>query len=354
MSPRNPAVPSEIPADPFGERRPAAFRECMQLLGGRFHFETDSAQLLHIVRCAYANLPPHKLSATAPHFRVKLLLASKAPRHQPAGMAHEPPRVRPFAGGGILCGAMESANFMALTPKQRSALVVISQDMLEFPYHIRYELLEFAVYALAARVQKLVPLHAACVGGNGQGILLLGASGAGKSTLALHCLLEGFDFLAEDSVLVKPEGLLATGVANFLHIRVDSRFLSGTSNALATRKSAVIRRRSGIEKFEIDLRRPRYRLAPAPQRIGALVFISSKSAGSRSLLTPLRRAAVAELLASDQRYAASQPGWSSFARQASALPAFELRRGHHPLQAVEALRALLARDLMTVGRRERR
>jgi hypothetical protein len=355
MSPRSRAVPPEIPSDPFGERRAAAFRECMQLLGGRFHFETDSTRLLHIVRYAYAKLPPHKLSATAPHFRVKLLLASKGRLPQAARMAREPPRVRPFAGGGILCGAMESANFMALSPRQRSALVVISQDMLEFPYHIRYELLEFAVYALAARVQKLVPLHAACVGGNGQGILLLGASGAGKSTLALHCLLEGFEFLAEDSVLVKPDGLLATGIANFLHVRVDSlRFLRDTNSAAATRKSAVIRRRSGVEKFEINLRRSPYRLAPAPQRIGALVFISSKSAGNRPLLTPLRGAAIAELLASDQRYAASQPGWSSFARQASGLPAFELRRGHHPVQAVEALRALLPSDLITVGRRERR
>jgi hypothetical protein len=355
MSSRSRGVPPEIPADPFGERRPAAFRERMQLLGGQFQFETDSTRLLRIVRFAYAKLPSHRLSAAAPHFRIKLLLASQGRLHRSTQMAREPPRVRPLAGGGIFCGAMESANFMTLSPEQRSALVVVSQDMLEFPYHIRYELLEFAVYMLAARVQKLVPLHAACVGGNGQGILLLGASGAGKSTLALHCLMKGFDFLAEDSVLVKPDGLLATGVANFLHVRADSlRFFTGASSAAAIRKSAVIRRRSGVEKFEIDLRRPQFRLAPAPQRIGALVFISSKSAGNRPLLTPLRGAAVTDLLASDQRYAASQPGWSSFARQASRLPAFELRRGHHPLQAVEALRELLPGGVIPAGRRERR
>src|SRR5205807_7043764 len=105
---------------------------------------------------------------------------------------------------------------------QRSALVVVSQDMLEFPYHVRYEMLEFAVYVLASRMQGLVPLHAACVGRGGQGILLLGPSGSGKSTVSLQCLLEGLDFLAEDSVLVKPDGLLATGVASFLHVRPDS------------------------------------------------------------------------------------------------------------------------------------
>jgi hypothetical protein len=250
---------------------------------------------------------------------------------------------------------MESANFMALTPQQRSALVVVSPEMLEFPYHIRYELLEFAVFMLAARVQRLVPLHAACVGGNRRGILLLGASGAGKSTLALHCLLQGFDFLAEDSVLVRPNGLLATGVANFLHIRADSlRFLANAGSVAAIRKSAVIRRRSGVEKFEIDLRRPQYRLAPEPQRISALVFVSPKSAGKRPLISSLRGDAILERLASDQRYAASQPGWKSFARQASGLPAFELRRGNHPLRAVEALRELLARGPIPVGGPSRR
>ena len=346
--------PADIPADPFGERRPAAFHERIQLLGGQFHFESDSKRLLQIVRFAYAKLPPHRFSGSTASFRVRLVLASKA-RHRSTPIVREPPRVRPVAGGGIFCGAMESANFMALTPQQRSAVVVVSPDMLEFPYHIRYELLEFAVYMLAARVQRLVPLHAACVGGNRQGILLLGASGAGKSTLALHCLLQGFDFLAEDSVLVRPDGLLATGVANFLHVRADSlRFLMDAGSAAAIRESAVIRRRSGVEKFEIDLRRPQYRLALAPQRISVLVFISSKSAGNRPLLTPLRGAAIPELLASDQRYAASQPGWKSFARHASRLPAFELRRGNHPMRAVEALRELLPRDPIAVGGREGR
>jgi len=354
MRARSRDLPPDHLADPFAERRPAAFHERIQLLGGQFHFETDSPRLLRIMRFAYAKLPPHRFSGSTPSFRVRLVLASKRARRS-TPIVREPPRVRPLAAGGILCGAMESANFMTLTPQQRSALVVVSPDMLEFPYHIRYELLEFAVYMLAARVQRLVPLHAACVGGNRQGILLLGSSGAGKSTVALHCLLQGFDFLAEDSVLVRPDGLLATGVANFLHVRADSlRFLMDAGTAAAIRQSAVIRRRSGVEKFEIDLRSPQYRLAQAPQRIRALVFISSKSAGNRPLLTPLRGAAILERLAPDQRYAASQAGWKSFARQASRLPAFELRRGDHPLRAVEALRELLPRGAIPVGRQERR
>ena len=314
----------------------------MQLLGGQFHFETDSPRLRRIVQLAYAGLPSHRLSSAAPRCLVRLLLTStRHPRHAIQARS-EPPRVRPLAGGGILCGAMDGANFAAITEQQRSALIVVSQDMLRFPYHIRYELLEFAVYVLAARVQKLVPLHAACVGRDGQGVLLLGPSGSGKSTLALHCLLQGLEFLAEDSVLVRPEGLLATGVANFLHVRADSlRFLTDAGSAALIRKSCVIRRRSGVEKFEIDLRRPQYRLAPAPLRIRAVVFVSPRSAGNRPLLAPLRKAALTEQLAASQQYAANQPGWSSFRRQVSGLPGFELRRGRHPLEAAQALIELL-------------
>lgn len=334
---------AEPPPDPFRERRRAALHERMQLLGGRFHFETDSPALHSIVQRAYARLPSHRLPGAAPRFLVRLQLTPTEHSRHAIRTHSEPPRVRPLAGAGILCGAMESANFAAITAEQRSALIVVSPDMLRFPYHIRYELLEFAVYVLASRVQKLLPLHAACVGRDGQGVLLLGPSGAGKSTVALHCLLQGLEFLAEDSLLVRPEGLLATGVANFLHVRADSlRFVTDPGSAALIRRSGVIRRRSGVGKFEIDLRRPRYRLAPAPLRISAVIFLSPADAGGGALLAPLRKTALTRQLAASQRYAASQPGWSSFSRQVAALPAFELRRGHHPLEAAQALIELLA------------
>ena len=133
--------------------------------------------------------------------------------------------------------------------------------MLRYPYHLRYELLEFAVYTLAARTQGLVPLHAACIGHGGHGVLLLGDSSSGKSTVALHCLLNGLEFLAEDSVLVEPRTLRATGVANFLHLRSDSlRWLTRKSDLARVRRSPLIRRRSGARKFELDLRQGGYPL----------------------------------------------------------------------------------------------
>jgi energy-coupling factor transporter ATP-binding protein EcfA2 len=315
----------------------------VQLLGGQFDFETDSARLLRIVRQAYARLPAHRLAAVAPRLRIRLLITPGATARAATRTVREPPPVRPLAGAGILGGAMGCANFVALTPRQHAALIVVARDMLRYAYHIRYELLEFAVYVLAARVQRLVPLHAACLGYGKHGLLLIGPSGSGKSTVVLHGLLAGLDFLAEDSVLVKPQGLLATGVANFVHLRRDSlRFFAGPERATLIRRSSVIRRRSGVEKLEIDLRRPPYRLAGAPLPIRAVVFISARSAGSRALLTRLSTSVVLERLAASQRYATQQPGWRAFRERVARLPGYELRRGPHPLAAVEAVRRLLA------------
>ena len=291
------------------------------------------------MRLAYDRLPPHRFSRDVPHFRVKLVLTPPAPR---SGRGAEPAHVRALAAGGILCGAIDGSGFATLTVSERNALIVVPHNLLRYAYHVRYELLEFAVYILAARMQRLVPLHAACIGRRGQGILLLGPSGSGKSTLVLQCLHEGLDFLAEDSVLVRPQSLLATGVANFLHLRPDAlRFLDSTTRRALLRTSPIIRRRSGERKLEIDLRRPAYRLAAAPLRIQAVLFLSTQRASSGRLLVPMPRSALLERLAVSQRYAATQAGWGLFRDKVSALPSFELRRGSHPHESVEVLRGLL-------------
>jgi hypothetical protein len=170
--------------------------------------------------------------------------------------------VQPLAAGGVIAGVVAGGSFMTVAPGARTALVALAPDVMRFPYHARYELLEFAVYSLAGRAQGLVPLHAACVGRAGAGALVLGSSGAGKSTLMLHCLLAGLEFLAEDSVLVEPAGLLASGIGSFLHLRARGRhFAEGTRHGRHIARSPLILRRSRIAKFEVDLRDRRFAAA---------------------------------------------------------------------------------------------
>jgi len=326
----------DIEADPFGERSVISGRREFQLMGGRFHFESDSPEILRLVDAAYEGLPRHRFLPRPPRFRVRLVLAATAGKRKGA------PAIRMLNGAGFLGSATDASTFAVLSPADRTALIFVSREMLRLPYHVRYELIEFAVFTLASRSQHLVPLHAACVGLNGRGILLMGPSGAGKSTVALQCLSEGFEFLAEDSVFVAPESMRATGTANFLHVRADSlRWLGRSSTRSIISRSPVIRRRSGVKKFEVDLRRKEFRLAKTPLKIVGVAFLSPRSAGTGPMLHRLSVADTLQRLKQEQAYGAGLPQWRAFSRHLLQLGGFEIRRGAHPSDSVEALRSLL-------------
>jgi len=342
MSPKK--TSDDISADPFQEHGSRLSPGRIRLLGCDFEFETDGPGLRRIVDWAYAGLPRHKLSSSVPRLKVRL---ARAPRDSGSGgrrkaVRSEIPRIEMLSGADFLGATTSASDFVVLSPAQGTGLIVVSPRLLRSSYHVRYELLEFAVFTLATRVQGLIGLHAACVGRGGRGLLLMGDSGAGKSTAALHCLLRGLEFLSEDSVFVAPDSLLATGIANFAHVRRDSlRFVPREARALI-RRSPVIKRRSGVEKFEIDLRRPEFRPAPRPLEIAACVFMTAERAGGAApLAAPLRRAELLERLQAAQPYAAHQPGWMRFRQRMTGIPAFELRRGGHPEQTVGELEKIL-------------
>ena len=138
----------------------------------------------------------------------------------------------------------------------------------------------------------------------------------------------------------RPKTLLATGVGTFLHVRTDAPALENGHDRWI-RRSRVIRRRSGIEKFEVDVRRPPGRIAPTALKIKAVVFVSSRRARDATVLVPLPRRDAVRRLTASQAYAAGQAQWKEFVKRAGCLPAFELRRGDGPEAAVRALRELL-------------
>jgi hypothetical protein len=347
MITKNRRVDPDIESDPFGERTATmSVRTGLQLMGGRFHFDSNSPELLRLVDAAYAGLPPHRFSANPPEFHVRLML-TPGPRRRGSGLPvarrqSEPPPIFMLSSADLLGGATESSTFVVLSPEQRSAFVSVSRDMLRFPYHTRYELIEFAVFTLASRAQRLVPAHAACVGIDGRGILLMGPSGSGKSTVALHSLLNGFDFLSEDSVFIAPQSMRATGTANFLHVRADSlSWFARSAASTLIRRSPIIRRRSGVEKFEVDLRRGEFHLAKAPLKIVGVAFLSSQSAGKGPLLRSLSDSDTLARLKREQAYGASLPQWHTFSRTLLRLGGVEILRGPHPSTSVEVLRSLL-------------
>lgn len=326
-------------ADPFGERqRLTAFRA--RLLGGRFEFETDSAELRRLVESVYARLPQHRASSRAPRFRVRLRLDELEARKHARGA----PPVELIAGGRMLAGAAAPSSFAVMAPECHSAIVNVSRDLLRFPHNVRYELIEFAVFTLAARALGLVPLHAGCVGLRRRGLLLIGDSGAGKSTLTLQCALAGLDFLAEDSVLVAPGTLRATGVPNFAHVCRDGLKYLPPPLAASVRRAPRIRRRSGATKFEIDLRDPVFKLAEPPLSLFTTVFLSTERARAGKVLAPLSRRETRARLYASQPYGAAQRGWTEFCHLMTRRPAFELKRTAHPAGAAAVLKSLLIRE----------
>jgi hypothetical protein len=332
-----PVVPRSSLSDPFLERAAHRFKRRITILGQDFRFESNSRRMLKLVDAAYARLPKHRLRGQSEAIQLRLHLTRSARR----GGTRLPADMQMHGALGLLCGTMDSHNFAALSPATRTGLVVASPELLSYPYEARYQLIEFAVFTLACRGQGLIPLHAACIGLRGRGLLLMGESGAGKSTLSMLCAANGMEFLTEDATFVAPESMLGTGVTNYLHVRKDAlRYLGDRKLAALVRKAPVIRRRSGIMKYEVDLRTTGFRLAAAPLEIAGVVFLTRRR-GRGALLMPMPASRSIARLELVQSYGAAQPGWREFARRARWLPAYEMRRGEHPLAAVEALRSLL-------------
>ena len=224
---RNADVVPDLYADPFRERADSSSHFEADVLGARFRFESNSRVLLQLAREAYDGLPRYRFRSTASLLTLKLVLRPRALPGRRA--ACEPPALDMFSIGGWLGAGSLASDFVLLWPQLRAGVVVVSREMSAFPYHTRYELIEFAVFTLAARCQRLVPLHAACVGMRGRGTLLMGPSGSGKSTVTMLSLMQGLDFLSEDSVFVDPGSMYAGGVPNYLHVRPDAlRWLDPT------------------------------------------------------------------------------------------------------------------------------
>src|SRR5262249_45345645 len=143
---------ADLFADPFAESQAPRVARRIPLLGAQFQFESEHVGLLRLVDHAFADLPRYRLARREPILRLRLQLTS-APRK---ARRSEPPSLRMMSGAGLLAGAADGSTFAVLSPEQRAGLVAVAPQMLRFPYHTRYELIEFAVFTLAARVLGLV------------------------------------------------------------------------------------------------------------------------------------------------------------------------------------------------------
>ena len=326
--------------NPFGEDTETQLHARASVLGGDFTIRSSARKLLELAIEAFGGLPTHRLERRPPRFTVRIVLNDRQ-RTWTRGNAPPPPVFS--SGAGLLTATIDAGNFAVMDPGMSRALISVSKAMLENSYYPRYELIELACLTLATRVQGLAPLHAACVGANGYGVLLIGGSGTGKSTLCLHALAGGMQLLSEDSAFVAPTRLRVTGVPNYLHLARDALgFLPPGALRRAIERSPVIERRSGARKLEVDVRKLHANVPRKPLRLVATVFLSRRAASRAHALRTVNRDACIRKLRREQPYAVHTfPGWAAFERRVAALPSYELRRTEHPDIAVRQLRELL-------------
>ncbi len=328
--------------DPFLERIVTPFSARYHLLGSQFSLESNDRRLMRLCAHAFSGLPRHRFPGGSDRLQIRLILhdIDAKPAGQRKGLA---PELRTYGWNNVFGATMGPDTLALLSPPTGFGLIVVSKPMLAFPYQLRYELIEFSAFVLAARRRDLVPLHGACIALNGQGVLLLGDRGAGKSVTSLACLADGLEFVAEDGLVVCPTTLLTSGLSSFLHLRADSLHLfHGLTKAHRMLKSPTIVRRSGVPKVEIDVRKIGVKLARSSVEIRAIVFLSGRKSRSAGLATPLARTVARDWLAQSQPYASSLPQWRTFARRISGVPAYAVARGDQPQDIVAAIREILA------------
>ena len=325
--------------DPFGERTPPRARTRLSVLGGDVAVESTDATLLELTVDAFGGLPRHRLGGRPRKLKASLVLTHHK-RTWPRGA--EPPRPVLSAGNGLLCATVDAGNYAVVDVSTSRALVCVSAAMLRHAYHARYELIEFAILTLASRAQSLVPLHAACIGSAASGLLLMGPSGAGKSTLGLHALAGGMRLLSEDSAFVALAGLKITAAPSYLYLQREAlAFLPPGGLRQRILQSPRIRRRSGVVKYQLNLREMRSRIPRSPLKLAATVFLSRRSTRRQSALKPLNQETFLRRLRREQPYASGMSNWGDFERRIARRPAYELLRTEHPDIAVRELRALL-------------
>ena len=240
-------------------------------LGFQLDLATNSRDVIDAAAECWA---PDTLEFERPPMEIRVIV-------RPDGVLAPQPSFR--SQGHLYSVVSDADNFAVADLQSLFAYVCVSEQTAGDHAWLRWFFVESLGYTLLAQ-RYLVPVHAACVGRNGSGVLLCGPSGAGKSTLSFACARAGWTYIADDCTWLLPgsDDRMAFGRSRQVRLRVDAPRLFPELAGWAERA-----RPNGKLAMEVPLCEFPHIRTSARCAVRGLVFLDRQSgAGARAETLP--------------------------------------------------------------------
>ena len=254
------------------------------MLGVPVVFETNSAQVLELVRAAYGD-DSSRDGAGRGHLRVRIIADPDlvaADTLAPVASLPEPDRLVLRLGGGH-----------ARADAARGEAVAYVSPGTIAASGFREAVLDHLTLFLVTRWDRC-PVHAGAIARDGRALLLAGPSGLGKSSLTYAAMREGFQVLADDAVYVQRDPRLRLwSMPPRIHLPATA-----TRHFPELEGSRETNRPDGRSKIPVTI--PGAARAPVPWVGGVALCVLSTSPVDRPAERLSLEAAVAEMRATLQ------------------------------------------------------
>lgn len=256
--------------DPLLYDLPLLIKQTFYPLGFPVQLHTNSEQIREAAAHVWSRCEP-----AFPTEPLQLRFAVDA-----TAVGERPPALFPRAQGHLYSAVHSSDNFCISDFQRGFAYGWFSPAMVCDPGYFRYHFLEAVTY-VTLNALHLTPIHAACIGLCGAGLVLCGQSGAGKTSLAFACARRGWEFVCDDaSHLVRnhADPHLIVGKPHYIRFRESARSLF--AELVTCLPSLRANGKMDIEAASAELGIERIR----PQiRAAAVVFLNRDGASPAAL-----------------------------------------------------------------------
>ncbi|QPC90586.1 HPr kinase/phosphorylase [Mesorhizobium sp. INR15] len=208
------------------------------------------------------------------------------------------------------------------------------------PWYERAAPFRWLFDGLAARL-GMATLHAAAVGIDGEGVLLVGRGGVGKSTLALACLGNGFDYVGDDYCLFSqastPQAHALYSTAKW---KKDATVTPAWLNSISPDAVDTTQQKNIVF---VDAAKPQSLVDSL--RVKAIVIPSIGGTTQARLEAMPQQAALPHVITSTlaQSEAGAAPLVRAVGHLVRSVPAYRLHMTRDPQESVSAIRDLLAK-----------